>query len=259
MTRVRGDLSPPSQNGAYPQGVPSDLVSPAQAGEKILGLVAALTGVAVSSPVAEPDSVARVWSAHHSIASQSGSQSDSQSVDHTGLRVTDKLPRLRDPTGKSRDGNLSGGHAQSPVAPAHPHPAFKFQLASSQCPFSTGEPLEAVTPERHSAFLRPEISASIDLDSESDTPDLVDDDTSSGEEEEEEVVASCDRAFENRGRGIAAIKPQKERTAFKFNSDTTLKLHEIAIRERLQTADWNRLYRDKTGVYRLCIMMSCTA
>ena len=51
-----------------------------------------------------------------------------------------------------------------------PHSAFQFQLASSQCPLSTGEPPEAVTPERHLVFLRPpEILASIDLDSESDT------------------------------------------------------------------------------------------
>ena len=47
--------------------------------------------------------------------------------------------------------------ARAPSHTAHPHSAFQFQLASSQCPFSTGEPREAVTPGRHSAFLRPEL------------------------------------------------------------------------------------------------------
>ena len=114
-----------------------------------------------------------------------------------------------------------------------------------------------MTPERHSAFLRPpEILASIDLDSDSEYPELVDDDTSSGEEEEEETVASLERTVKNRGRGTVKSEPQKERTAFKFNSDTALRLHERSIRDRLRTADWNRLYRDKTGVYRPCILIS---
>ena len=59
---------------------------------------------------------------------------------------------------------------------------------------------------------------------------LVDDDTSSGGDEEEEVIASLNRTFENRGRGTAVSVPraqterpkQRERTTFKFNSDTTL-------------------------------------
>ena len=79
-----------------------------------------------------------------------------------------------------------------------------------------------MTPERHSVFLRPpEISASIDLDSEGGT-------------------------VKNRGRG----------TICKFNSDTTPRLHDRAIRERLQAEDWNRLYLDKTGIYRPCILIS---
>ena len=53
-----------------------------------------------------------------------------------------------------------------------------------------------------------------------------------------------------------ASESQTERTAFTFNSDTALRLHERAIRKRLQTADWNRLYRDKTGIYRPCILIS---
>ena len=80
------------QDGVYPlEGVPST-------GGKTLGLVAPLTGVADSSPVAEfdPSGLVRTGPACHSIASQSGNQSDSQAVKHTGLRVTDKLPRLRD-------------------------------------------------------------------------------------------------------------------------------------------------------------------
>ena len=36
-------------------------------------------------------------------------QVDSQSDTHTPLRVTDSQPRLRDSTGKSRDGDLSNG------------------------------------------------------------------------------------------------------------------------------------------------------
>ena len=64
----------------------------------------------------------------------------------------------------AKHGNLSSGHTQSPVSSAHPHPAFKFQFASSQFPLSTGEPPEAVTPERHSASLRPGFPASLGND-----------------------------------------------------------------------------------------------
>ena len=114
-----------------------------------------------------------------------------------------------------------------------------------------------MTPKRHSVFLRPpEILTSIDLDSDSEYPELIDDDTLSGEEEEEENVASLERTVKTWGRGTVKSEPQKERTAFKFNSDTTLRLHERSVRDRLRTADWNRLYRDKTGVYRPCILIS---
>ena len=60
------------------------------------------------------------------------------------------------------------------------------------------------------------------------------------------ILASADKTVKNRGRG----------TAFKFNSDTTPRLHDRAIKERLQATDWNRLYRDKTGVYKPCILIS---
>ena len=85
-----------------------------------------------------------------------------------------------------------------------------------------------MTPERHSVFFRPEI------------------------------LASTDRTVRNRGRGTATSKPQKVRTAFKFNSGTALRLHDRAIGERLQATDWNRLDRDKTGIYRPCILISQT-
>ena len=94
------------------------------------------------------------------------------------------------------------------MSPAHPHPAFKFQLASSQCPLSIGEPHEAVTPERHSTILRSKSLASLgDNNSESFSvghrlPRLVDDDTSSGEEEGSTLVRhEADSLFENRGEG----------------------------------------------------------
>ena len=85
------------------------------------------------------------------------------------------------------------------LAHAHAHTAFEFQLASSQCPLSTGEPPEAVTPERHSAFLRPGFLDSLgdmsgNLSESQRPPGLVDDDTSSDEGE-------GDSLFENRGKG----------------------------------------------------------
>ena len=49
---------------------------------------------------------------------------------------------------------------------------------------------------------------------------------------------------------------QEMQTEFKFNSDKTPRLHERVIRERLKAADWNRLYCDKIGVYRPCILIS---
>ena len=243
MDGVRGDLSPPCYDGVNPKGLPSDSASPAQAGGKILGLVAPFTGIAVSSPVAESadpsgkDSLVRMGPACHSIASQSGNQPDSQSEAHTALSAADGLCEPLDRQKSKRiwrskfESDPSCVAARAPSHTAHPHSAFQFQLASSQCPFSTGEPPEAVTPERHSAFLRPELLDSLDLDSESDT-------------------------VKDRGRGTVPSKPRKERTVFKFNSDTTLRLHDRSIRDRLQTADWNRLYRDKTGVYRPCILIS---
>ena len=76
VTRVRGDLSSPCYDGVNPKGLPSDSASPAQAGGKILGLVAPLTGVNVvdSSPIAEfdPSGLVRAGLDCHSIASQSG-------------------------------------------------------------------------------------------------------------------------------------------------------------------------------------------
>ena len=53
------------------------------------------------------------------------------------MRVTVRPPLLDDQD--VRDGDLSSGHAHSPVSPAHPHPAFRSQLASSQYPRFTGE------------------------------------------------------------------------------------------------------------------------
>ena len=49
---------------------------------------------------------------------------------------------------------------------------------------------------------------------------------------------------------------QQMQTSFKLNSHTTDRLHERAIKKRLKTADWNRLYCDKTGIYRPCILIS---
>ena len=236
--------SPDCKDGAYPlEGVPSTGGN--------TGLVVPLTHVAVSSPVAEfdPSGLVRTGPACHSIAKQSSSQSEA----HTALSATDgRLSGPLDPSKFRVPPSCGPAHAPTHT---HAHTAFQFQLASSQCPLSTGEPSTAVTPERHSAFLRrPELLASIDLDSDSEYPELVDDDTSSGEEEEEETVASLDRTVKNRGRGTVKSEPQKERTVFKFNSDTALRLHERSIRDRLRTSDWNRLYRDKTGVYRPCIL-----
>ena len=152
-----GDLSPRVSHSCDP------LFS--ESWGKILGLVAApLVGNAVSSPVAEsadpsgkdcPSGLVRTGPACHSIASQSGNQSDSQSDAHTALSATDGPREPLDPSTFIR--TPSCGCAHAPAHTAHPHPAFQFQLASSQCPFSTGEPPEAVTPERHSAFLRPEL------------------------------------------------------------------------------------------------------
>ena len=142
VTRVRGDLPPPCYDGVNPKGLPSDSASPdckdgvyplegvPSTGGKTLGLVAPLTGVAVSSPVAEfdPSGLVRTGSACHSIASQSSSQSDRTA--HTTLSATDSLqepldaPRLRDSAGKSMfAGSLSCGRTQSP---AHPQSAFEF-------------------------------------------------------------------------------------------------------------------------------------
>ena len=56
-----------------------------------------------------------------------------------------------------REGVIPRTDSSVDVHTTHPHPTFPFQLASSQCPLSTGEPPEAVTPKRHSAFLRPEL------------------------------------------------------------------------------------------------------
>ena len=227
VTRVRGDLSPPCHDGVYPQGVQSDSASPAQAGGKILGLVAPLTHVAVSSPVAEfdPSGLVRAGPACHSIARQSSSQSEA----HTALSTTDGL---REPLDSSKfPGNPSCGPSHAPTH-THSHTAFQFQLASSQCPLSTGEPSTAVTPERHSAFLRPEFLDNLGdksvgfIDGFGDKsaeycegerlPGLVDDDTSSGEESAEEegstlVRHEADSLLENRGEGkgstTATAKP----------------------------------------------------
>ena len=98
-----------------------------------MGLVAApLVHTAVSSSVAEPDSVVRVESARHNIASQSSSQSDSQSDTHSP-RVTDSLPRLRDSTGKSRDGGLSSGHTQSLTVPTALSPQPNAEPLDNRC------------------------------------------------------------------------------------------------------------------------------
>ena len=138
----------------------------------------------------------------HSIASQSGNQSDSQSEAHTALSATDgRLSGPLDPFMTRVPPSCGRAHApahtgDASVSPAHPQPALQFQLVSSQCPFSTGEPPEAVTPERHSVFLRPpEISASIDLDSEGDT-------------------------VQNRGIGTVPSKPQKERIQSSSSTQT---------------------------------------
>ena len=121
VTRVRGDLSPPCHDGVYPQGVPSDSASPAQAGGKILGLVAPLTHVAVSSPVAEfdPSGLVRAGPACHSIVRQSSSQSEA----HTALSTTDGL---REPLDSSKfPGNPSCGPSHAPTH-THSHTAFQF-------------------------------------------------------------------------------------------------------------------------------------
>ena len=151
VTRVRGDLSPPCHDGVYPQGVPSDSASPAQAGGKILGLASTpLTHVAVSSPVAEfdPSGLVRAGPACHSIVRQSSSQSEA----HTALSTTDGLREPLDPS--KFPGSLSCGRAHAPTH-SHAHPAFQFQLASSQCPLSTGEPPEAVTQRGTQHFFGP--------------------------------------------------------------------------------------------------------
>ena len=162
VTRVRGDLSPPCHDGVYPQGVPSDSASPAQAGGKILGLVVPLTHVAVSSPVAEfdPSGLVRAGPACHSIARQSSSQSEA----HTALSATDGPREPLDPSKFIRTPSCGLAHAPTHTH-THAHTAFQFQLASSQCPLSTGEPSKAVTPERHSAFLRPELFNNLDEES----------------------------------------------------------------------------------------------
>ena len=179
--------------------MPSDSASPAQAGGKILGLVAPLTHVAVSSPVAEfdPSGLVRAGPACHSIVRQSSSQSEA----HTALSATDGPREPLDPS--KFLGTPSCGPAHAPTH-THAHPAFQFQLASSQCPLSTGEPPKAVTPERHSAFLRPELfnnlgdksvefidgfgEKSVEYFEGERLPGLVDDDTSSGEDLEKRVA-----------------------------------------------------------------------
>ena len=143
VTRVRGDLSPPCYDGVNPKGLTSDSASPAQAGGKTLGLVAPLTSVADSSTVEEfdPSGLARVGPVCHSIASQSGNQSDSQSDAHTALSATDGPQGPLDCQKSTFIRTPSCGCAHAPAHTAHPHPTFQFQLASSQCLVSTGEAL----------------------------------------------------------------------------------------------------------------------
>ena len=158
MTRVRGDLEPPSQSGIYPQGVPSDLASLANsgvhpqgvpqgssraAGGKI-GLVAPLTGVADSSPVADfdPSGPVRAGPACHSIASQSGNQSDSQSnaqaPAHTAQPESIERKQNQSSVSHRRLGRVHASRDEvNPRADSsvdhssRPQPAFQFQLASS--------------------------------------------------------------------------------------------------------------------------------
>ena len=84
VTRVRGGLSSPNYDGVNPNGLPSYSSSPS--GGTILGLVAPLTGVAVSSSVAkfDPSGLVRAGAACHNIARQSGSQPEA----HTALSAT---------------------------------------------------------------------------------------------------------------------------------------------------------------------------
>ena len=75
-------------------------------GGEILGLVAApLVGNAVTVSPLQKRAV------QCNAVSQSGSQSDTNTL----LKVTVSLSRLRDSTGKSRDGSLLSGHTQSPT------------------------------------------------------------------------------------------------------------------------------------------------
>ena len=195
-------------------GVPS-------VGGEILGLLAPVTGVAVSSPVAEfdPSGLVRTGPACHSIVRQSGSQSEAHTAlgatdgpwepltpvmfrrdpscgrahapahthAHTDLRVAFRSPLLDDRD--VRDGDLSSGQPHSPV---------------SLSPQPNAEPLDNRCTERKrgsDSQLRacdelPEIIVTTEsdrsrLDSVDTVPRLVDDDTSSGEESEDESRQSA--------------------------------------------------------------------
>ena len=104
--------SPAYQDGAYPLvGVPS-------AEGKILGLVAPLTGVAVSPPVAEfdPPGLVRAGAACHSIARQPSSQLEA----HTALSATDgRLGVPLDPSMSRVPPPCGRAHALAPHTPTH--------------------------------------------------------------------------------------------------------------------------------------------
>ena len=121
---------------------------------KILGLVAApLVGNAATVPSLQKRAV------QCNAVSQPDSQSEAHTAPSSAVGLTEPLDCQKSKRiWRSKFGSdPSCVAARAPAHTAHPHSAFQFQLASSQCPFSTGEPPEAVTPERHSAFLRPEL------------------------------------------------------------------------------------------------------
>ena len=221
--------------------------------------------VAESADPSGKDSLVRMGPACHSIASQSSSQPDSQSEAHTApssaVGLCEPLDRqkskriwrskfgsdpscvaARAPSHTTHPRQLRWGCIDRRIITgtshyprglpqcepaAHPHSAFQFQLASSQCPFSTGEPPEAVTPERHSAFLRPELFDNlgeksvkfVDGFGEKSTeyfegerlPSLVNDDASPGKEGSALVRYEADSLFEDRGEGkgsaTATVRP----------------------------------------------------
>jgi hypothetical protein len=118
-------------------------------------------------------------------------------------------PCLRDSIGlRSRDGGLSDGHTQLPIAPTALSPHPNVEPLDNRC----NEREEGNDSQLHACEELPEIIAAIDsdrsrLDSVDTVPSLVDDDTSSGEESEDgsRQTDSTRTQWNSTGKSVCAL------------------------------------------------------